>query len=56
MPGYVLAPGHGEAFGFHGSTFAVTSADPARALVITGPPRLDQQIAAHGEPGTGPGL
>jgi quercetin dioxygenase-like cupin family protein len=128
MPGYVLPPGHGEAFGFHGSTvvikasgqrtlgqlavmeseypaglsvhehvhdgedemfyllagelagfcgderwtaipgsfvfvprdqphgFAVTSAEPARALVITGPPRLDQQIAAHGEPVTGPGL
>ncbi len=30
--------------------FAVTSAEPARALVITGPPRLDQQIIDRGEP------
>jgi quercetin dioxygenase-like cupin family protein len=30
--------------------FTVTSAEPARALVITGPPRLDQQIADRGEP------
>jgi quercetin dioxygenase-like cupin family protein len=29
--------------------FAVTSAEPARALVIAGPPRLDRQIAARGE-------
>ncbi|MBO0832902.1 MAG: cupin domain-containing protein [Actinobacteria bacterium] len=30
--------------------FVVNSAEPARALVITGPPRLDQQIVARGEP------
>jgi len=30
--------------------FIVTSAEPARALVITGPPRLDQQIASRDEP------
>ena len=30
--------------------FVVTSAEPARALVITGPPRLDQQIADRDEP------
>jgi quercetin dioxygenase-like cupin family protein len=30
--------------------FAVTSDDPARALVITGPPRLDRQIADRNEP------
>jgi quercetin dioxygenase-like cupin family protein len=30
--------------------FAVTSAEPARALVITGPSQLDQQIAARSEP------
>jgi quercetin dioxygenase-like cupin family protein len=30
--------------------FVVTSAEPARALVITGPPRLDQQIASRDEP------
>jgi quercetin dioxygenase-like cupin family protein len=30
--------------------FSVTSAEPARALVITGPPRLDQQIADRAEP------
>jgi quercetin dioxygenase-like cupin family protein len=29
---------------------AVTSAGPATALVITGPPRLDQQIVARAEP------
>jgi quercetin dioxygenase-like cupin family protein len=28
----------------------VTSAEPATALVITGPPRLDRQIADRGEP------
>lgn len=27
--------------------FTVTSTGPAKALVITGPPRLDRQIAAH---------
>ncbi len=30
--------------------FTVTSTEPARALVITEPPRLDRQIAAHGAP------
>jgi len=35
--------------------FTVTRADPARALVITGPSRLDGQIAARGEP-VPPGL
>ena len=30
--------------------FTVTSALPARALVITGPPRLDRQIVERGEP------
>jgi|SRR5215469_3324993 len=30
--------------------FTVTSAGPARTLVITGPPRLDRQIAARAEP------
>jgi quercetin dioxygenase-like cupin family protein len=34
--------------------FVVTSAEPARALVITGPPQLDRQIAAHGQPFTRP--
>ena len=29
--------------------FSVSSAGPAMALVITGPPRLDQQIADRGE-------
>lgn len=29
--------------------FVVTSAEPARALVITGPPRLDRQIADRDE-------
>jgi quercetin dioxygenase-like cupin family protein len=28
--------------------FSVTSSEPARAIVITGPPQLDRQIAAHG--------
>jgi hypothetical protein len=27
--------------------FTVTSTEPARALVITGPSRLDRQVAAH---------
>jgi len=35
----------------HGLT--VTSTEPAIALVITGPPQLDRQISAHGEPATG---
>jgi quercetin dioxygenase-like cupin family protein len=30
--------------------FTVTSDRPARAIVITGPPRLDRQIAARGTP------
>ena len=34
--------------------FVVTSRGPARALVIVGPPRLDQQIAAAGTPLPGP--
>jgi quercetin dioxygenase-like cupin family protein len=29
--------------------FTVTSAGPAQALVITGPPQLERQIAARGE-------
>ena len=29
--------------------FVVTSAEPARALVITGPPQLDRQIIERGE-------
>ena len=33
-----------------GHGFAVTGAGPARVLVITGPARLDGQIAARGEP------
>ena len=31
-------------------SLTVTSAGPATALVITGPPRLDRQIAARAEP------
>ena len=31
-------------------SFTVTSTEPATALVITGPPRLDRQIAARAEP------
>jgi quercetin dioxygenase-like cupin family protein len=31
-------------------SFTVTSTQPATALVITGPPKLDRQIAARGEP------
>jgi quercetin dioxygenase-like cupin family protein len=33
--------------------FTVTSSGPAQALVITGPPQLDRQISARGEPATG---
>jgi quercetin dioxygenase-like cupin family protein len=33
--------------------FTVTSTEPAKALVITGPPQLDRQIAARGEPAAG---
>ena len=33
--------------------FTVTGAGPAVALVITGPPQLDRQISARGEPATG---
>jgi quercetin dioxygenase-like cupin family protein len=39
----------------HPHGFTVTSAGTARALVITGPARLDGQIAARGEP-VPPGL
>lgn len=31
-------------------SFTVSGSGPATALVITGPSRLDRQIAAHGEP------
>jgi mannose-6-phosphate isomerase-like protein (cupin superfamily) len=34
----------------HAHGFTVTSAAPARFLVVTGPARLDGQIAARGEP------
>jgi quercetin dioxygenase-like cupin family protein len=34
--------------------FTMTSPGPAKALVITGPPQLDRQIAASGQPVTGP--
>jgi quercetin dioxygenase-like cupin family protein len=34
--------------------FTVTSEEPARALVITGPAQLDRQIAQHGQPIAGP--
>ena len=34
----------------HPHAFSVTGAEPARALVITGPPRLDEQIARRAEP------
>lgn len=30
--------------------FAVTSAEPARALIVTGPARLDRQIVQNGQP------
>jgi quercetin dioxygenase-like cupin family protein len=33
--------------------FTVTSAEPAKALVITGPPQLDRQIAERAEPAAG---
>lgn len=33
--------------------FIVTSTEPAKVLVITGPPQLDRQISARGEPATG---
>ena len=35
--------------------FTVTSGSPARGIVITGPPRLDRQIAARGPRAAGPG-
>lgn len=38
----------------HSHGFTVTSAEAARALVVTGPPQLDRQIADRGEPATGP--
>jgi ethanolamine utilization protein EutQ (cupin superfamily) len=34
--------------------FTVTSGEPARAVVITGPSQLDRQIAAHGTSAAGP--
>jgi quercetin dioxygenase-like cupin family protein len=34
--------------------FTVTCAEPARALVITGPSQLDRQIAARGTPAASP--
>ena len=34
----------------HPHGFTVTGAGPARALVVTGPPRLDGQVAAGGVP------
>jgi quercetin dioxygenase-like cupin family protein len=33
----------------HPHGFTVTSEEPARALVVTGPPRLDGQVSAHGQ-------
>lgn len=33
----------------HPHGFTVTSEEPARALVITGPPSLDRQISEHGQ-------
>ena len=33
----------------HPHGFTVSGTGPARALVITGPPQLDRQIASHGE-------
>ena len=97
MPGFVLGPDGGAAYGSHGSrvlikasgeqtrgmfyviageltgtfgddtwsaragsfvfvprdtphSLSVTSTEPATALVITGPPQLDRQIAARSEP------
>jgi quercetin dioxygenase-like cupin family protein len=38
----------------HRHGFVVTSEEPARALVVTGPARLDQQIAGRGQPITDP--
>jgi mannose-6-phosphate isomerase-like protein (cupin superfamily) len=38
----------------HQHGFTVTGPEPARALVITGPPQLDSQIAASGDPVTSP--
>jgi len=40
MSGFALEPGG----------FTVTSEGPARVLVVTGPARLDRQIAGHGVP------
>jgi quercetin dioxygenase-like cupin family protein len=34
--------------------FVVTSEEPARALIVTGPPQLDRQVAENGTPITGP--
>jgi quercetin dioxygenase-like cupin family protein len=52
---WIVAPG---GFVFvprdHRHGFVVTSEEPARALVITGPAQLDRQIAGRGQPITGP--
>lgn len=45
VPGSFVFVARGQRHGF-----LVAGAEPARALVITGPPRLDQQIAARAEP------
>jgi quercetin dioxygenase-like cupin family protein len=37
----------------HAHGFTVTSEEPARALVVTGPPRLDREISEHGQSITG---
>jgi quercetin dioxygenase-like cupin family protein len=34
----------------HPHGFTVTSEEPARALIVTGPAELDRQIAEHGQP------
>jgi len=36
--------------------FVVTSEEPARALVIVAPPRLDRQVVANGTPAPGPSV
>jgi quercetin dioxygenase-like cupin family protein len=38
----------------HPHGFTVTSDEPARALVVTGPAQLDRQIAEQGRPISGP--
>jgi hypothetical protein len=51
MPGFVLGPHEGPAYGFHGAHIVIKASGsrPATALVITGPSQLDRQIAASGE-------